>query len=44
MPHDPARAADTRAWLERARADLEAGARDLSGVPALSGDAMFHAQ
>ena len=44
MPHDPVRAADTRAWLERARADLEAGARDLSGEPALSGDAMFHAQ
>lgn len=44
MPLDPARLADTRAWLEKARLDLGAGHADLRSEPSFTGDAMFHAQ
>src|SRR3990170_864631 len=44
MPHDPARVADTRAWLARAAADLGAGAHELTAVPPFTADAVFHAQ
>lgn len=44
MPHDPARVADTRAWLEKARADLRAAEIDRAAKPPLSGDALFHCQ
>lgn len=32
MPHDPARVADTRAWLTRARDDLRAAEHDGTSV------------
>ena len=44
MRHDPARFADTKAWLAKAGSDLRAGAHDLTSVPAFTGDAVFHAQ
>lgn len=44
MPLDPARLADTRGWLEKARLDLGAGHADLHAEPPFTGDAMFHAQ
>ncbi|MBI4540737.1 MAG: HEPN domain-containing protein [Gemmatimonadetes bacterium] len=43
MLHDPARVEDTRAWLEKARLDLEAGTFELANS-ALFGDVVFHAQ
>lgn len=44
MPHDPIRVADTNAWLGKAETDLRAAAHELTAVPPLSGDAVFHAQ
>jgi len=44
MPHDPALAAETRAWLEKAADDLAAAGVDLAAQPPLRGDAAFHAQ
>lgn len=44
MPHDPARLADTKAWMTKAAADLGAGAYELTAVPPFSADAAFHAQ
>lgn len=44
MPLDPARLADTRAWLAKARLDLAAGVAVLGAAAPLTGDAMFHAQ
>ena len=38
------RAADTRAWLARARADLRGAEIDLAASPPLLGDAAFHCQ
>jgi len=38
------RAADTRAWLARARDDLRGAAIDLTASPPLLGDAAFHCQ
>ena len=44
MPHDPVRAADTRAWLQKALLDLRAGTYELGGEPSLGADVVFHAQ
>lgn len=44
MPHDPARLADTNAWMVRAASDLGAGAHELTAVPPFTADAVFHAQ
>lgn len=44
MRHDPARIDDTRAWLQRARADLDAADRLLEGAPPLASVAVFHCQ
>ncbi len=38
------RAADTRAWLARARSDLRGAEIDLAASPPLLGDAAFHCQ
>ena len=38
------RAADTRAWLARARDDLRGAGIDLAASPPLLGDAAFHCQ
>ncbi len=38
------RAADTRAWLARARDDLRGAEIDLAASPPLLGDAAFHCQ
>lgn len=44
MPHDPARVADTRAWLDRAGTDLRAAAVDLAAAPPILADVVFHCQ
>lgn len=44
MPHDPARVADTKAWLSRAATDLRAAAIDLAADPPLLDDLVFHCQ
>jgi HEPN domain-containing protein len=44
MPHDPARVADTRAWLQKADGDLRAAEHDQTAHPPLLGDVTFHAQ
>ena len=44
MPPDPARVAETRAWLHKASEDLRAGSHQLSARPPLCADAAFHAQ
>ena len=44
MPHDPARVADTKAWLSRAATDLRAAALDLAGEPPVLDDLVFHCQ
>ncbi len=44
MPHDPARVADTRAWLQKADNDLRAAEHDQTARPPLLGDVTFHAQ
>lgn len=44
MPHDPARIADARAWLEKALQDLRAAEVDFRADPPLIGDALFHCQ
>ena len=44
MPHDPIRAADTRAWLDKAHMDLKTAAHQLTAVPPFAADAVFHAQ
>lgn len=44
MPHDPIRAADTRAWLAKADMDLKVAAHELTAVPPFTADAVFHAQ
>lgn len=43
MPRDPARMEDTRAWLTKAKLDLEAGEFE-KAKPSLLGDVAFHAQ
>ena len=42
MAHDPVRAADARAWLEKATLDLRSAEVDLAAQPAITGDALFH--
>jgi HEPN domain-containing protein len=44
MPPDPVRAADTRAWLAKARLDLRSVHADLAAEPPIRGDALFHCQ
>ena len=44
MPHDPARIADARPWLQKASEDLRAGTFELSAAPPLLSDIVFHAQ
>ena len=44
MPHDPARVADTQAWLARAATDLRAAALDLAAAPPILEDVVFHCQ
>lgn len=44
MPLDPARVADTRAWLGRAATDLRAAALDLAADPPVLDDLVFHCQ
>ena len=44
MRHDPARIADTKAWLVRASRDLRAAGHDLSASPPLFDAVVFHCQ
>lgn len=44
MPHDPARLADTKGWIAKARSDLGAGSHALTAVPPFTAAAVFHAQ
>lgn len=44
MPHDPARVAEARAWLLKARKDLDAADYELRADPPFSDDIAFHAQ
>jgi len=44
MQHDPVRAADTRAWLEKSAMDLRSAGADLGVTPPIVGDALFHCQ
>jgi HEPN domain-containing protein len=44
MPPDPARVADTKAWLSRAATDLRAAALDLAADPPVLDDLVFHCQ
>lgn len=44
MQHDPARIADTRAWLQKATSDLRAAVHDLEAVPPLLDAVVFHCQ
>jgi HEPN domain-containing protein len=44
MQHDPARVADTKAWLSKAATDLRAAALDLAGDPPVLDDLVFHCQ
>ena len=42
MPHDPARVADTKAWLDRVATDLRAAALDFAADPPILDDLVFH--
>jgi HEPN domain-containing protein len=44
MPHDPAKVAETRAWLAKARLDLRAAEHDRTASPPITADIVFHAQ
>ncbi len=44
MPPDPARVAETRAWLEKAALDLRGAQVDLDAAPPLLEDTLFHCQ
>jgi|SRR6266850_2882892 len=44
MPHDPARVAETREWLQKASVDLRAARIDLEANPPLVEDTLFHCQ
>lgn len=44
MPRNPARVADTRAWLRKAKEDFQAAKRLLKPPRALAGSAAFHCQ
>lgn len=44
MPHDPARVADTKAWLSKAAVDLRAAEHDRTAEPPITEDIVFHSQ
>ena len=44
MPHDPVLIAETRSWLQRAKADIRAVEVDMLARPPLLMDAVFHCQ
>jgi HEPN domain-containing protein len=44
MPHDPVRLAETKSWFEKAANDLRAADHELTAVPPLTDDMVFHAQ
>ncbi len=44
MPHDPARVADTRSWLEKASLDCKTAKFELTAEPPFVTDIVFHAQ
>lgn len=44
MTADRERAAEVRAWLTRAAADVRAAEHDQTAMPPLAGDSVFHAQ
>lgn len=44
MPHDLARVAETREWLQKAALDLRGAQIDLEADPPLLEDALFHCQ
>lgn len=44
MPHDPARVADTKEWLHKAKEDFQAARRLLRPPQRLSNAAAFHCQ
>jgi hypothetical protein len=44
MQHDPARLADTRAWLDRAATDIRAAQHGMKAEPPLVADVLFHCQ
>lgn len=44
MPHDPARVAETRAWLAKAGQDLQVAEHELSVNPPFVEDVLFHCQ
>ncbi|MFQ5720664.1 MAG: HEPN domain-containing protein [Acidobacteriota bacterium] len=44
MPHDPARIAETREWLQKAALDFRGAHIDLEAKPPLLEDALFHCQ
>ena len=44
MPLDPAKVAETRAWLSKAVLDLRAAEHERTATPPLTGDMVFHAQ
>lgn len=44
MKADPARVAETRAWLRKAALDLRAAEHERTASPPLTGDMVFHAQ
>ncbi len=44
MPYDPELVAECRAWLARAKMDLDAAAFELTPEPPFAADVVFHAQ
>jgi len=44
MPHDPARVAEAREWLQKASQDLRGARIDIAAEPPLLEDALFHCQ
>ncbi len=44
MPHDPVRLAETKSRFEKAANDLRAADHELTAVPPLTDDMVFHAQ
>ena len=44
MPLDPARVAETKSWFAKAASDLRAASHELTAVPPLTDDIVFHAQ
>jgi len=44
MPHDPERIAEVRSWFQKASDDLRAAAFELTAVPPLTADIVFHTQ